>query len=72
MFKSQSPPAMRPPSKEGILKQVDELRGLARRARRQLGNAIEEEDRQRLVRYVHELEASAARLEKAAIDAKSG
>lgn len=70
--RSQTPISARPPSKDSILRQVDELRGLARRARRQASDAVGEEDRRRLVRQVEELEARAARLEQAAIDAKSG
>ena len=62
----------RPPSKEAILKQADGLRDLARRARRLTGTVTDEGDRRRLTRYSEELDESAARLEKAAVDAKTG
>ena len=65
-------PTVRPPSKEAILKQADEMRELARRARRLIGTATDEGDRRRLSRYVEELEESASRLEKAAVGAKTG
>jgi hypothetical protein len=65
-------PTVRPPSKEAILKQADEMRELARRARRLTGTATDEGDRRRLARYVEELEESASRLEKAAVGAKTG
>jgi hypothetical protein len=68
----QSPSAMRPPSKDSILQQADGLRDLARRARRLAGTMMAESDQRRLTRYVEELEESATRLEKAAVDAKSG
>ena len=64
-------PAVRPPSKDSILKEADGLRDLARRARR-LAGSVNEGDQRRLNRYVEELEESASRLEKAAADAKSG
>jgi hypothetical protein len=64
-------PAVRPPSKDSILKEADGLRDLARRARR-LAETVNESDQRRLNRYVDELEESATRLEKAAADAKSG
>lgn len=62
----------RPPSKETILKQADGLRDLARRARRLTGTVTDEGDRRRLTRYSEELDESAARLEKAAVDARTG
>lgn len=70
--KTQSPPLVRAPSKDNILQQVDGLRDLARRARRLAGAVTTESDQRRLARYVEELEESAARLEKTAVDAKSG
>ncbi len=69
--KIAGPPAVRPPSKDSILKEADGLRDLARRARR-LAEIVNESDQRRLNRYVEELEESASRLEKAAVDAKSG
>ena len=62
----------RPPSKEAILKQADGLRDLARRARRLTGTVTDEGDRRRLTRYSVELDESAARLEKAAVSARTG
>lgn len=59
-------------SKESILQQADAFRALARRARRLGDSIVDEADRQSLARHLADLEASAARLEKAAIDAKSG
>jgi hypothetical protein len=69
--KTQSVPVVRPPTKEAILKQVDEIRDLARRARRLAGIVTDEGDRRRLNRYVDELGESASRLEKSAIEAKT-
>lgn len=59
-------------SKESILRQADALRAEARRARRLSTDVTDETDRQRLARHIADLEANAARLEKVAIDAKSG
>ena len=70
--KIQSASPVRPPSKESILKQADDMRDLARRARRLTGTVTDDGDRRRLVRYVEELEESASRLERAAVDAKTG
>jgi hypothetical protein len=70
--KIQSASTVRPPSKEMILKQADDMRDLARRARRLTGTVTDEGDRRRLARYVEELEESALRLEKTAVDAKTG
>lgn len=70
--KIQSASPVRPPSKEAILKQADDMRDLARRARRLTGTVTDDGDRRRLVRYVEELEESASRLERAAVDAKTG
>ena len=72
MFERVLPPGQRPPSKDSILQQVDGLRDLARRARRLSQNVAQESDQRRLERYVEELEESARRLEKLAVDAKSG
>jgi len=69
--KTQSAPTVRPPSKESILKQADEMRGLARRARRLTDTVTDEGDRRRLNRYVEELEESASRLERAAVQART-
>jgi hypothetical protein len=70
--KSLSAPTVRPPSKEAILKQADDLRDLARRARRLTGTVTDEGDRRRLGRYAEELDESASRLERAAVTAKTG
>ncbi|MBY0317699.1 MAG: hypothetical protein K2X72_03140 [Reyranella sp.] len=70
--KTPSAPRVRPPSKEDFLKQADQMRELARRARRLTGTATDEGDRRRLARYVDELEESASRLEKAAVEARTG
>lgn len=70
--KIQSASPVRPPSKEAILKQADDMRDLARRARRLTGTVTDDGDRRRLARYVEELEESASRLERAAVDAKTG
>lgn len=72
MFEKIVPSPSRPPSKEAILKQADGLRDLARRARRLMGTVTDEGDRRRLTRYGEELDESAARLEKAAVDARTG
>jgi hypothetical protein len=70
--KTQTPALQRPPSKDSILKQADGLRDLARRARRLAEQMSMESDQRRLVRYVEELEESASRLEKTAVEAKAG
>lgn len=59
-------------SKESILRQADALRAEARRARRVGDSLSDEADRQTLARHLADLEAKATRLEKAAMDAKSG
>jgi len=70
--KTQSPSRLRPPSKEAILTQADGMRDLARRARHLADVVTNESDQRRLARYVEELEESAVRLEKSAVDAKTG
>ena len=60
------------PSKETMLQQVDQLRGLARQARKLAGTVAAEDDQKKLAQYIAELEESAAKLEKAAAGAKSG
>jgi hypothetical protein len=70
--KTQTPGFQRPPSKDSILKQADGLRDLARRARRLAEQMTMESDQRRLGRYVEELEESASRLEKSAVEAKAG
>ena len=70
--KTQMAPTQRPPSKEAILKQADGLRDLARRARRLTETVTDEGDRRRLTRYGEELDESASRLERAAVEAKTG
>ena len=58
-------------SKEGLLKQVDGLRDVARRTRRLAEGLAAEGDRTRLSRHGEEMEEIAARLEKEAADAKT-
>ena len=70
--KTQTAPAQRPPSKVSILKQADGMRDLARRARRLTETMTDEGDRRRLTRYGDELDESASRLERAAVEAKTG
>ena len=50
-------------SRENLLKQIDSLRDMARRARR-LSQGMSQADQEMLLRYAEELEESAARLEK--------
>jgi hypothetical protein len=70
--KPQTPLFGKQPTKDSILRQVDGLRDLARRARRLSTNMSNESDQRRLDRYVEELEESAVRLERSAIEAKAG
>jgi len=58
-------------SKESLLKQVDSLRDLSRRARRLAPTLSQDHDQRRLVRYAEDLEENASRLEKDAVDAKA-
>ena len=61
----------RPLTKEGLLKQVDALRDIARRSRR-LSESMElESDRRRLLAHVEGVEECATRIEKQAIEAKT-
>ena len=57
-------------TKDMLLRQVDGLRDLSRRARRLAENVTAEEDRRRLGRYVEDLDQRAAVRE--AVDAKTG
>ena len=66
------PPRDRPRSKDSILQEADSMRSLARKARRLAATVTDVADQDALSRHIKELEANAARLEKAAIDAKSG
>ena len=59
-------------SKEALLKQADGLRDLARRATRLNDLVTDAGDRHRLERFAEELEESASRLERSAIEAKTG
>jgi hypothetical protein len=59
-------------SKEKLLRQADGLRDLARRSRRLADDLDLESDRQRVQRHAVELDDSATRLEKRAIEAKTG
>jgi predicted nucleic acid-binding Zn-ribbon protein len=61
-----------PVTKDMLLRQVDGLRDLARRARRLSDTVTAEEDRRRLGRYVQELDERASTLEREAADAKTG
>jgi hypothetical protein len=61
----------RPLTKDNLLKQVDGLRDLARRARRLAAILVSESDRRRLERHIGELEDSASRLERQAVEAKA-
>ena len=70
--KPLSPSHIRPRSKDSILHEADGMRALARRARRLASDVKDEADLTALKRHIKELEDGAARLEKAAIDAKSG
>jgi hypothetical protein len=58
-------------SKEGLLRQADGLRDLARRARRLAETSTSEPETRRLTRYVEELNEDAGRLEKVAVEARS-
>src|SRR5262249_7063821 len=66
------PPYLKPRSKESILREADSLRGLARKARRLVATATDTAGQDSLSRHIKDLEANAIRLEKAAVDAKSG
>ena len=61
----------RPVTKESLLKQADALRDIARRSRRLSATLEQESDRRRLMAHVGEIEESAARLEKQAVEAKT-
>ncbi len=61
-----------PVTKDMLLRQVDGLRDLARRARRLIHTMIADTDKQRLGRYVEELDGRASELERQAADAKTG
>ena len=72
MFKKVPLPRPTAASKESILRQADALRAEARRARL-VGEGISDEaDRRSLARHLADLEAMAVRLEKAAMEARSG
>ena len=66
------PPRAKPRSKDSILQEADSLRALARKARRLAATVTDADDQDTLSHNIKELEANAARLEKVAIDAKSG
>jgi hypothetical protein len=61
----------RPLTKDALLKQVDGLRDLARRAKRLAASMTNEADQRRLARHAEELEESATRIEREAVDAKA-
>jgi hypothetical protein len=58
-------------TKDMLLRQVDGLRDLSRRARRLTESMTADEDRRRLVRFVAELDERASVLEREAADAKT-
>ena len=58
-------------SKETLLKQVESLRDLARRARRLSGVVDQDSDQEMLLRCAKELEDSAVRLEQEAVEART-
>jgi hypothetical protein len=60
-----------PMTKEGLLSQVDALRDIARRSRRVSQTLQLESDRRHLMAHVEELEESATRIEKKAVEAKT-
>jgi hypothetical protein len=60
-----------PTSKETLLRQVDDLRGQARRARRLAQTLIEDRDRTTLLGVAKDLDEQADRIEKQAADANS-
>ena len=66
------PPHARARTKESILQEADSMRALARKARRLAATVTDAADQTSLSQHIKELEANAARLEKAAVDAKSG
>jgi len=70
--KRPMPPHIKPRSKDSILHEADSMRALARRTRRLVSEVTNDSDLESLKRHIKELEDGAARLEKAAIDAKSG
>ena len=59
-------------SKETLLRQVDNLRRQARRARRLAGTLIEGEDRTALLKTAMDFDEKADRTERQAADAKTG
>ena len=61
-----------PLTKDMLLRQVDGLRDLSRRARHLAETMLAEEDKRRLGRYVEELDERASALERQAVDAKTG
>jgi hypothetical protein len=61
-----------PLTKDMLLRQVDGLRDLSRRARRLSEAMLADEDKRRLDRYVVELDERASALERQAVDAKTG
>jgi len=61
-----------PITKDMLLRQVDGLRDLARRARRLSENMLSESDRRLLGRHAEEVDARADILERDAADAKTG
>lgn len=58
-------------TKEGLLRQVDVLRDIGRRARRASETLELESDRRQLLALVEKVEQCAGRIEKQAIDAKT-
>jgi hypothetical protein len=66
------PSQIKPRSKESILREADALHALVRKVRRQEEATTDAADKDALGRRIKELEANAARLERSAVDAKSG
>jgi len=59
-------------SKEMLLRQVDDLRGQARRARRLAASLMDGRDKTTLLAVANEYDEKADRIEKQAATAKSG
>lgn len=66
------PSQNKPRSKESILREADALRALVRKTRKQEVASTDAADKDALSRRIKELESHAARLEKWAVDAKTG
>lgn len=58
-------------TKEGLLRQVDALRDIARRSRRVAETMELESDRRPVTEHIAQIEQCALRIEKQAVDAKT-